>query len=49
MDLYHIYSAIKHKYVGIIVERNFLAVDCQSRLDHILLSLDQPKVLKISS
>jgi hypothetical protein len=30
MDLYHIYSVIKYKYVGINDKRNALAVDRQS-------------------
>jgi hypothetical protein len=31
MDLYHTYSVIKYKYIGITDERNALAVDGQSQ------------------
>jgi hypothetical protein len=48
MNLYHIYSVIKCKYVGITDEKNALAVDHQGRLDHLLPSLDQLKALEIS-
>jgi hypothetical protein len=48
MDLYHIYSAVKHKYVSITDKRNFLAGDHQGQLDHLLPSLDQLKALQIS-
>jgi hypothetical protein len=48
MVLYHIYSVIKYKYVGVTDVRNALAVDRQGRLDHLLPSLDQLEALQIS-
>lgn len=33
MDLYHFYSVIKFKYVGVTDERNILTVDLQGLLD----------------
>jgi hypothetical protein len=45
MDLYHIYSVIKYKYMSIADEVSALPVDHQGRLDHLLLSLDQLEAL----
>jgi hypothetical protein len=47
MDLYHIYSVIKYKHIGITDKRNALAMDGQGQLDH-LPSLDQLEALHIS-
>jgi hypothetical protein len=47
MDSYHIYSAMKYKYVGITDERNALTVDREDRLDHLLLPLNQTEAAEI--
>jgi hypothetical protein len=38
--LYHIYSAIKYKYIGVTDERNALAVDHEGRPDHHLHNIN---------
>jgi hypothetical protein len=48
MDLCHIYSVIKYKYIGITGERNALATDHHGRLDHLLPSLNHLEALQVS-
>jgi hypothetical protein len=48
MDLYHIYSVVKYKYIGITHERNSLAGDHKGQLGHHLLSLYWLEALHIS-
>jgi hypothetical protein len=47
MDLYHVYSVIKYKYVDVTDEKDTLGAVCEGRLNHLLQPSDRFETLPI--